>query len=180
MSTKSLQEKLVPDSFRTQQLLVVSKFEDPEVIRYRKEITQSRSVSELSQISRLSDIPIPTTLERMMNKKRLKKSKSGDDVPQMKDYSHLSPMAIHDSIYSTLPRSLKSEVLVRSRVESPEKLKARKELVQSKSVNELSQLKSLSDVPIPTPIQNLLHGKRSKLSNGDGVNDDDSSSMFSG
>jgi len=35
-------------------------------------------------------------------------------------------------------------------------LKERQQLAQSKSVSELSQMKSISDFPIPTTIENLL------------------------
>ena len=58
--------------------------------------------------------------------------------------------------YNTLPRSLKSEVLVRSKIEDPETQKVRAEAVKSKSVHELSEIKSFEDIPIPSKIQNLV------------------------
>lgn len=112
MSTKSLQ-KLVPDALHSQKLLVVSKFEDADTLLHRRHIVQSRSVSELSQISSLSDFPVPQKLEKLMTLKKkgrgdvtVVKSRSGDNLTRspVKDYSHLSPMALHDTIYSTLPR----------------------------------------------------------------------------
>ena len=186
MSAKSLQ-KLVPDSLHTQKLLVVSKFEDAETLRQRRNTVQSRSVSELSQISSLSDFPIPEKLEKLMTLKRkqqMVKSKSGENLSKRspKDYSHLSPMAIHDTIYSTLPRSMKSELLVKAQVAkgggaASHKVKARKELVEAKSVNELSQVRTLAEVPIPSPIQNLMEKSKQNLILGA---EDDASSQCTG
>ena len=123
LSVKSLQDKLENSSLTTQKLLVVSKYEDPEVLKERQKTVQSKSVSELAQISTLSDLPVPSRIEKLLpysqKSSTLKRSKSGDNIAKPKDYSHLSPMAIHDTIYSTLPRSMKSELKVRVRCESP-------------------------------------------------------------
>ncbi len=67
MSVKSMTDML-PESLKTQ-VLVKSRVEDPEVRAQRKELTESKSVSELSQVTSLSDFPIPTTLERLMSKR---------------------------------------------------------------------------------------------------------------
>ena len=135
MSSKSLQEKLVPESLTSQKVLVVTKIEDPEVLKERQKTIQSKSVSELSQITSFSDLPVPSRIEKSIRDiplpglwkeregttslsrkevptKKLKRSTSGEAVNKPKDYSHLSPMAIHDTIYSTLPRSMKSELKV--------------------------------------------------------------------
>ena len=68
MSAKNLNE-MMPDSLKSQ-LLVKSKVEKPEVQKERAELVSSKSVSELSQVTTLSDFPIPTTLERMMSKSK--------------------------------------------------------------------------------------------------------------
>ena len=182
----------MPDSLHSQKLLVVSKFEDADTLHQRRNIVQSRSVSELSQISSLSDFPVPQKLEKLMTLRKkgrggggVSKSKSGDNLASspVKDYSHLSPMAIHDTIYSTLPRSMKSELLVKSQVvkgdssATSHKIQARRDLVSSKSVNELSQVRTLADVPIPSPIQNLM--EKGKLQNII-IGDDDTSSQCTG
>ena len=59
----------MPDSLKSQ-LLVKSKVEKPEVQKERAELVSSKSVSELSQVTTLSDFPIPTTLERMISKSK--------------------------------------------------------------------------------------------------------------
>ena len=143
---------------------MVSKFEDPEVLKERQEAVQHKSVSELSQISSLSDIPLPSRIEKLLpasqqTQRRLKRSRSGEAISKPKDYTHLSPMAIHDTIYSTLPRSMKSELKVRTKqYDNPDDLRDRKELVGRKSPAELAEMKGLTDLPIPSPIQNFWQG----------------------
>ena len=71
----------------------------------------------------------------------------------------ISPGArsIQENLYATLPRSLKSEILVKSVVEDRETQLQNMALTQSKSVSELSQVKSISDFPIPDRIEKLIH-----------------------
>ena len=53
------------------------------------------------------------------------------------------------------------QLLVKSKIEvDEEKVKERQELTASKSLTELSQIASLSDLPIPAPIENLLKTKQ--------------------
>jgi hypothetical protein len=81
-SAKNLQERVqsaLPDSMKTQ-VLVKSRIEDPEICAQRKLLTQSKSVSELSQVTSLSDFPIPTTIEKMMSKSRTDVSKTSQPL----------------------------------------------------------------------------------------------------
>ena len=71
-----------------------------------------------------------------------------------KSWSSLPSKASH---YDALPDSLKSEVLVRARVETPEIQAERAETVKTKTVAELSQINSLAEFPLPKPIENLIH-----------------------
>jgi len=64
--------------------------------------------------------------------------------------------SVHENIYATLPKSLKSELLVSSSEEDPELIASRMELVNSKSVSELSQIKSLADFPVPETVEKLM------------------------
>ena len=69
-SAKNIQERVqnaLPDSMKAP-VLVKSRVEDPEVRDFRKQLVESKSVSELSQISSWSDFPIPSTIERLMSK----------------------------------------------------------------------------------------------------------------
>ena len=64
-----------------------------------------------------------------------------------------------DDIYASLPRSLKDQLIVRTKVEENEEvLAARQALVESKSPVELSEIHSLAEVPIPSRIEAWLHG----------------------
>lgn len=64
-------------------------------------------------------------------------------------------------MYNTLPKSLKSEVFVASRViDDPELIAQRQEMVRSKTPRQLAQMSTLDDFPIPTRIENLV--KKSK------------------
>ena len=67
-----------------------------------------------------------------------------------------SPAQLKENIYATLPRSLKTELAVTTKIQDSERVQERREMVANKSVNELSQVTSLSDVPIPTPIQKMI------------------------
>ena len=57
---------------------------------------------------------------------------------------------------SAIPESMKTPVLVKARVEDPELQQSRRQLIESKSVSELSQISSWSDFPVPTTIEKFL------------------------
>ena len=61
-----------------------------------------------------------------------------------------------------LKKSLNAQCLVRSRVEDPQIQAARAEVVKNKSVAQLSQVTSLSDIPIPTSIQTMVENARNR------------------
>ena len=63
------------------------------------------------------------------------------------------------SIYGTLPKAFKADVLVRSRVEDPKVLEERRALTQAKSVSELASIQGLGDFPIPATLERLMQGK---------------------
>ena len=55
----------MPESLKTQ-LLVKAAVEDPEVQKERAEILKSKTVNELSQISALSEFPLPEAIEELV------------------------------------------------------------------------------------------------------------------
>merc|ERR1712142_1123040 len=161
-STQSLSQTMystLPRSLK-QDLLVKSVVEDPDVLAERRAIVASKSVSELSQVTSFSGIPIPSTLKRAFHKSM--EMLSGFMTPKENaDETDTRPItpggrSITENMYATLPKSLKSELLVKSCVEDPEVQQERMALTQSKSVSELSQIKSLSDIPIPENIEKLI------------------------
>ena len=135
-SRENLYEKL-PDSLKAECLVRSKVVEDDKVLKERQELTRTMSPSELGQIHGLSDFPVPT-----LRKKRDKeeKPKNGEDVTKSKE-----------NLYEKLPGSLKAECLVRTKVEEDEKvLKERQELTRTMSPAELSEIRGLSDFPLPS------------------------------
>ena len=74
-----------------------------------------------------------------------------------------STLSLSQSLYGSLPRSLKQDLLVKSRVEDPETLAERRAIVASKSVSELSQVTSFSDIPVPSTVSRVFHKSMERL-----------------
>ena len=63
-----------------------------------------------------------------------------------------------EDIYESIPSSLKSELVVRSReMEDPEELEHRKELIRTQTPAQLSEIHSISEFPVPKFIGNLVN-----------------------
>ena len=69
-------QSAIPESMKTQ-VLVKARVEDPQLQQSRSQIIQSKSVSELSQISSWSDFPVPTTIEKFLSKSDVSYTPSG-------------------------------------------------------------------------------------------------------
>merc|ERR1712222_154972 len=141
----------LPRSMRETQLITNSKFEeDEERLKERQELTRTKSPTELSQISSMSDFPIPTPVENLLKKKSEQTDTASPPVPPRKK----------EGIYDSIPASLKSELMVKT-VEQNQKLVAeRQETIRTHTPAQLSEIHSLSDVPIPSFIQNLTASKK--------------------
>ena len=88
-----------------------------------------------------------------------------------------STQSLSQSLYGSLPRSLKQDLLVKARMEDPDVLAERRAVVASKSVSELSQITSISDFPIPSTLSKAFHKSIERLngmSKTKPVTDDDS------
>merc|ERR1719369_793899 len=162
-STQSLSQGMyasLPRSLK-QELAVKTVEQDPDLVAERKEILASKSVSELSKVTSLADVPIPSAIRAAFHKSMEKLSSLGpgsSSAPEDESSRPVTPgsRSVHDNIYATLPKSLKAELLVTSCVEDPELVASRMEITTSKSVSELSQIRSLSDFPIPENIEKLM------------------------
>jgi hypothetical protein len=65
-----------------------------------------------------------------------------------------------ENLRERLPESLKSECLVRAKIEKDEAvLKQRQELTRAKSPSELSEIRSFKDIPVPAFVQNIRKKK---------------------
>jgi len=164
-SPQSFKESIygsLPRSVKEQQLLVKSKVEDPEKVRERQEIVRTKSPTQLSQMTSLSDFPIPTPVENMLKRK----SEPGSPVAPPRKWKA-------DDIYESLPGSLKSELVVRTReMVDPEELERRREIIRTQSPAQLSEINSLNDLPVPKFISEKFSSKqtvvkRENLTNGD-------------
>merc|ERR1712121_215327 len=72
---------------------------------------------------------------------------------------NMSVKGFKDDMYASLPRSLKDQLIVRTKVEENEEvLQQRQALVESKSPAELSEIHSLGELPIPSRIEAWLYG----------------------
>ena len=58
-------------------------------------------------------------------------------------------------MYDKVPETFKTQLLVKATVEDPEIQAQRAELIKEKSVNELSQVTSFSEFPVPDTIERL-------------------------
>ena len=62
-----------------------------------------------------------------------------------------------EDMYNNLPRSLKSEVLCKVKVEEDEeRLKKRQKIVETYKPSELGNINSLSDFPVPCALENIF------------------------
>ncbi len=69
-------------------------------------------------------------------------------------------------MYGTLPRSMRETKLVTNcrEIEDDDLLKLRQDLVLTKSPAQLSEIHGLSDLPIPTKLENMFKKSRSRSS----------------
>ena len=151
----------LPSSLKTN-LLVGAKVEDQEKVYERAETIKAKSVSELSEIKTMSDIPIPSTLTRLAKRDYAPVERKKMFKQQMKSQSTQSLQGSSNG--GTLPRSLRSQqLLVKAKVEDPEVLQARRSIVESKSVAELSKVSSISDIPVPGFLSKFASRSLSRL-----------------
>ena len=96
------------------EMLVRSRVEDPEKLRERQMLVESRSVGELARVGSPSEFPLPTTIENILSGKSFSKTKE----PQRPESprSEAGGEASRGGIYGTLPRGLTQELQVKSKV----------------------------------------------------------------
>merc|ERR1712130_520623 len=144
----------LPRSMRETQLITNSKFEeDEERLKERQELTRTKSPTELSQISSMSDFAIPTPVENLLKKKSEQTEMASPPVPARKKEKK-------EGIYDSIPASLKSELMVKTVEQNQDIVAERQETIRTHTPAQLSEIHSLSDVPIPSFIQNLTASKK--------------------
>lgn len=149
----SKSETTLGTSWRNQKLVTnVKVHADKEEMIRRRNLASSKSPAELARINNLGDIPIPTTLRRMV-----KRSHSMTSLPKKLSEAKIEAKNVESW---TLAKSMNSQCLVRSKKEDPTVQAMRADVVKNKTVAELSQITSLSEIPIPSTLQNLLSKPR--------------------
>ncbi len=101
----------------------------------RQEITRSKSPAELGEIKGMSDIPVPSMRRKKHDSSRSSRSRSKS----------------RERMYDRLPDTLKTECLVRSKMqEDDDILRERQELTRSITPTELSEIRGIEDLPMPS------------------------------
>ncbi len=151
-------ETALPKNANGKKMLLVTnvKVADDELSKQRRDLAASKSPSQLAQIHSLGDLPVPSTLQRLVKAK----PKRSDETEEEKKWMH-SSWADMSSVSGALQKLVQggkendAKLLVRSRYEDPEVQALRASTVKQKTVAELSQIKGLSELPVPSPVQHL-------------------------
>merc|ERR1719397_2469547 len=82
-----------------------------------------------------------------------------------------STQSLSQGMYASLPRHFTMELAVKTVEQEPDLVAERRELLASKSVSELSQVKSLADFPVPDIVQRAFHKSVGSLSGNKAAQD---------
>merc|ERR1712037_877909 len=140
-------------------LMTKSVVEEPEVQAARAEVVKSKSVAELSQIATISDFPLPETIENLFSNKTVdrKQYAPAERRKKINEAKSKSTQSLSQGMYASLPRHFTMELAVKTVEQEPDLVAERRELLASKSVSELSQVKSIADFPVPDIVQRAFH-----------------------
>merc|ERR1712038_835374 len=151
----------LPASLTETKLMTKSVVEEPEVQAARAEVVKSKSVAELSQITTISDFPVPETIENLFSNKTVDRKQYAPAERRKKikeqQTKSKSTQSLSQGMYASLPRHFTMELAVKTVEQEPDLVAERRELLASKSVSELSQVKSLADFPVPDVVQRVFH-----------------------
>ena len=135
----------LPSSLKSELIVRSRNIVDDDELKQRQELIRSHTPSQLSEIHSLKDFPVPKFIEQHLHK-------SNDDKMVEEEGAAKEPFSIYESL---VPASLKTNLVVKTVMEEPHIQAERAEAVKAKSVNELSQIHSLSDLPVPSTLLNL-------------------------
>merc|ERR1712004_70549 len=165
----------LPASLTETKLMTKSVVEEPEVQAARAEVVKSKSVAELSQITTISDFPVPETIENLFSNKTVDRKQYAPAERRKKikeqQTKSKSTQSLSQGMYASLPRHFTMELAVKTVEQEPDLVAERRELLASKSVSELSQVKSLADFPVPDVVQRVFHKSLGSLGGNKGAQD---------
>merc|ERR1711874_117145 len=145
--------------------------EDEEVLEARRHLVDTKSPAELSTVTSLSDIPIPSGLQNLWKVGSRSVSRAGskpgsamdvNDAKRRRSRSASLPKGVRENLYNTLPKAWREQNLVTNvKTETDmDKVEKRKEITENKTVQELSKITSIADLPIPTRLENFLKNNK--------------------
>merc|ERR1711971_404337 len=172
----------LPASLTETKLMTKSVVEEPEVQAARAEVVKSKSVSELSQITTISDFSVPETIENLFSNKTVdrKQYAPAERRKKIKEQTKSkSTQSLSQGMYASLPHHFTMELAVKTVEQEPDLVAERRELLASKSVSELSQVKSLADFPVPDIVQRAFHKSVGSLSGNKAAQDPSKASAAS-
>merc|ERR1712088_352480 len=172
----------LPASLTETKLMTKSVVEEPEVQAARAEVVKSKSVAELSQITTISDFPVPETIENLFSNKTVdrKQYAPAERRKKIKEQTKSkSTQSLSQGMYASLPRHFTMELAVKTVEQEPDLVAERRELLASKSVSELSQVKSLADFPVPDIVQRAFHKSMGSLGGNKAAQDPSKASSAS-
>merc|ERR1719495_2584912 len=98
----------LPASLTETKLMTKSVVEEPEVQAARAEVVKSKSVAELSQITTISDFPVPETIENLFSNKTVDRKQYAPAERRKKikeqQTKSKSTQSLSQGMYASLPR----------------------------------------------------------------------------
>jgi hypothetical protein len=150
--------RTLPRSWRETKLLTKVKAggdgADVAELERRRQLVEDQTPAQLGKITSVADFPVPTLFKKREKKEHQKKS--GDDVDDGRSPSRTNV----EDMYSNLPRSLKTECLVRTKTDADdETLRERRLLVETCKPSQLAQITSFGDIPVPSALEGIYRPK---------------------
>ena len=155
----------LPEGLKTQLLVRTKEDQDPEMMAERKELVKQCKPTELGDINGLGDFPLPAMVETLVrpSKRHLKSTKEkGEMKKRSKSWSSL-PEGGSQGWYNSLPRGLKTELLVKNVEQDTDLVKERQETVKRKSISDLAAINGFSDFPVPDVIEKIWNPDKHRV-----------------
>lgn len=159
----------LPEGLKTQLLVRTKEDQDPEMIAQRQELVKTYKPNELGNINGLDEFPLPAMVETLVrpSKRHLKSTKEkGEMKKRSKSWTSL-PEGGSQGWYNSLPRGLKTELLVKNVEQDSELVKERQETVKHKSISDLASINGLSDFPVPDVLEKIINPSKHRVKSKD-------------
>ena len=139
--------------------------QDPEMIAERQELVKQFPPSELGNINGLDEFPLPALVETLVrpSKRHLKSTKEkGEMKKRSKSWASI-PDGGSQGWYNSLPRGLKTELLVKNVEQDTDLVKERQETLKTKSISDLAAINGFGDFPVPDVIEKMINPSKHRV-----------------